>query len=146
VAEARRRRRWTVEQKHRIVEETSGASVSVVARRYDINANLLFKWKREAEAGQLGGALAPAAVADLVPIGVVGRGPDGAPTLLASMPGDRNGLRPSEPCRSAELAAAAALTGGVIEIDLPCGTRVRVDAAVDARALGRVLGALKRYA
>ena len=120
--------------------------MSVVARRYDLNANLLFKWKREAEAGQLGGALATAAVADLVPIGVVGRGPDGAPMLLASMPGDGNGLRPSEPCRSAELAAAAALTGGVIEIDLPCGTRVRVDAAVDARALGRVLGALKRYA
>jgi transposase len=92
----------------------------------------------------LGGVVASAAVADLVPIGVVGRGPDGAPTLLASMPGD--GLRPSEPCRSAELVAAAALTGGVIEIDLPCGTRVRVDAAVDARALGRVLGALKRYA
>jgi transposase len=138
VAEARRRRRWTVEQKRRIVEETSGASVSVVARRYGINANLLFKWKREAEAGRLGGALAT----DLVPIGLVGRGPDGAPTLLASMPGDGNGLRPSEPCRSTELAAPA----GVIEIDLPCGTRVRVDAAVDARALGRVLGALKRYA
>jgi transposase len=140
------RRRWTVEQKRLIVEETSGASVSVVARRYDINANLLFKWKREAEAGQLGGALATATVADLVPIGVVGRGPDGAPTLLASMPGDGNGLRPREPCRSAEVAAAAALTEGVIEIDLPCGTRVRVDAVVDARALGRVLGALKRYA
>jgi transposase len=106
------------------------------------NANLLFKWKREAEADQLGGALATTAVADLVPIGVVGRGAGGAPTLLASMPGDGNGLRPSEPCRSAELAAPA----GVIEIDLPCGTRVRVDAAVDARALGRVLGALKRYA
>ena len=142
MSEPGRRRRWTVEQKRRIVEETSGASVSVVARRYDINANLLFKWKREAEAGQLGGALATAAVADLVPVGVVGRGLDGAPTLLASMPGDGNGLRPSEPCRSAELAAPA----GVIEIDLPCGTRVRVDAAVDARALGRVLGALKRYA
>ena len=86
MAEARRRRRWTVEQKHRIVEETSGASVSVVARRYDINANLLFKWKREAEAGQLGGALATAAVADLVPIGVVGRGPDGAPTCSPACP------------------------------------------------------------
>jgi hypothetical protein len=38
-----------------------------------------------------------------------------------------------------------AAPAGVIEIDLPCGTRVRVDAAVDARALGRVLGALKRH-
>lgn len=44
------RRRWTAAQKQRIIEETRapGASVSVVARRYDINANLLFKWKRQA--------------------------------------------------------------------------------------------------
>jgi transposase-like protein len=37
VSEQRCRRRWTVEQKRRIVEErqTAGASVSVVARRYD---------------------------------------------------------------------------------------------------------------
>jgi transposase len=34
---------------------------------------------------------------------------------------------------------------GVIEIDLPDGARVRVDAFVDARALARVLGALKRW-
>jgi transposase-like protein len=38
------RRRWTAEQKQWIVEETraQGASGSVVARRHDINANLLF--------------------------------------------------------------------------------------------------------
>jgi transposase len=144
VTEPRRRRRWTVEQKRRIVEETraSGASVSVVARRYDINANLLFKWKREAEAGDLSDALATAEVADLVPIGVVGRSHDGRPTLLAGMPGGESGLRPSEPRRSVELEARL----GVIEIDLPCGARVRVDASVDARALGRVLSALKRHA
>jgi transposase len=49
------RRRWTAEQKQQIVEETRapGASVSVVARRYDINANLLFKWKRHDETGRL---------------------------------------------------------------------------------------------
>jgi len=42
------RRRWTAEEKRRVVEETRapGASVSVVARRHDLNANLLFKWKR----------------------------------------------------------------------------------------------------
>jgi transposase-like protein len=48
------RRRWTAEQKLQIVEETRapGASVSVVARRYDINANLLFKWKPCGTAGE----------------------------------------------------------------------------------------------
>jgi transposase len=142
VSERRRRRRWTVEQKRRIVEETEarGASVSVVARRYDINANLLFKWKRETEAGALGGVSAPAAVADLVPIGVVGRGSDGKPTLVARMADGGDGLQPGELHRSVDLEARP----GVIEIDLPCGTRVRVDAAVDGRALGRVLSALKR--
>ena len=136
MSEQRHRRRWTVEQKRRIVEETkaSGASVSVVARRYDINANLLFKWKREAEAEQLGGAGAAAEIGELVPIGVVGRGHDGGPMLLARMADGGDGLRP------ADLGARP----GVIEIDLPCGARVRVDAAVDARALARVLGALKR--
>jgi transposase len=143
VSERRRRRRWTAEQKRRIVEETEarGASVSVVARRYDINANLLFKWKREAEAGELGGAFRTAAVADLVPIGVVGGTGDGGPTLLARMANGADGLRPGEPHRSADLEPRP----GVIEIDLPCGTRVRVDAAVDGRALARVLSVLKRH-
>jgi transposase len=143
VAEVGRRRRWTIEQKRRIVEETltPGASVSVVARRYDINANLLFKWKREADAGELGGATAPAAVAELVPIGVVGRSDDGGPTLLARMADGADGQRPSEPRHPVDLEARP----GMIEIDLPCGARVRVDAAVDGRALGRVLSALKRH-
>jgi transposase len=144
VSERQRRRRWTVDQKRRIVEETSasGASVSVVARRYDINANLLFKWKREAEAEQLGGGLAAVETADLVPIGVVGRGHDGGPTLLAQMPGAGDGLRPNQPRRPLDLEARP----GAIEIDLPSGARVRVDASVDTRALGRVLSALKRHA
>jgi transposase len=143
VTEVQRRRRWTVEQKRRIVEEThaAGASVSVVARRYDINANLLFKWKREAEADRLGGAVVAVEADELVPIGVVGRSHNGGPTLLARISaGDE--LRPSEPRRTADVEAPA----GVIEINLPCGARVRVDALVDGRALARVLNALKRHA
>ena len=55
------RRRWPEELKRRIVEETlePGASVSIVARRHDVNANQLFKWRREFQAGteaQAGGA------------------------------------------------------------------------------------------
>src|SRR3954447_24108610 len=43
-----RRRRWPEELKRRIVAETRapGASVSVVARRHDVNANQLFRWRQ----------------------------------------------------------------------------------------------------
>ena len=48
-ATRRRRRRWSEEQKRQIVAETlePGSSVSIVARRYDVNANQLFLWRRE---------------------------------------------------------------------------------------------------
>lgn len=44
----RRRRRWSEAQKRQIVAETlePGSSVSIVARRYDVNANQLFLWRR----------------------------------------------------------------------------------------------------
>jgi hypothetical protein len=43
---SRRRRHWSDEDKARIVAECEalGASVSLVARRHDLNANLLFSW------------------------------------------------------------------------------------------------------
>jgi transposase len=45
----RRRRFWSGEEKRRIVAETYevGASVSIVARRHDVNANLVFTWRRD---------------------------------------------------------------------------------------------------
>jgi transposase len=43
-----RRKVWSEELKREIVAAASapGASVSVVARRYDVNANLVFTWRR----------------------------------------------------------------------------------------------------
>jgi transposase len=48
---SRRRRRWSVDEKQRIVAETfePSASVSLVARRHDLNANMLFIWRRSAK-------------------------------------------------------------------------------------------------
>lgn len=48
-----RRRRWSAEQKLRIVEDSlqSGESVSVVARRHGVAPNLLFRWRRLASEG-----------------------------------------------------------------------------------------------
>ena len=43
------RRQWSEALKRQIVAESMapGASVSVVARRHDVNANQVFKWRRE---------------------------------------------------------------------------------------------------
>ncbi len=50
------RRRFSVAQKREMVEATldGKTSVSVVARQYDINANQLFRWRKQYHDGQLG--------------------------------------------------------------------------------------------
>ena len=44
----RRRRRWSEAQKRQIVAETHepGVSVPMVAQRYNLNANQIFRWRR----------------------------------------------------------------------------------------------------
>src|SRR5213076_1004100 len=44
-----KRRDWPEDLKRQMVAETleAGSSVSIVARRHDVNSNQLFKWRRE---------------------------------------------------------------------------------------------------
>src|SRR5262245_63059412 len=44
-----KRREWPEERKRQMVAETlePGASVSIVARRHDVNSNQLFRWRRQ---------------------------------------------------------------------------------------------------
>lgn len=50
-----RRRRWSAEQKKAMVLETEqpGMSVSVVARKYEVQPNQLFRWRRLFHEGAL---------------------------------------------------------------------------------------------
>jgi transposase len=50
------RRRRSVEEKRRIVEETleTGTSVARVARRHAVNANQVFYWRKKYREGRLG--------------------------------------------------------------------------------------------
>lgn len=52
-----RRRHWSIDEKRQIIEETYNpqASVSQVARKYDINPSQLFYWRRRMEQGALTG-------------------------------------------------------------------------------------------
>ena len=76
---------------------------------------------------------------EFMPIGVFGRAGDEGPALLAAPAArsaeDRDAVRPSDGSRGAR--------PGLIEIDLPNGARVRVDAFVNEKALSRVLRAMK---
>jgi len=49
------KRFWSTQEKREIIEETlrAGASVSVVARAHDVNANQVFRWRKLYREGQL---------------------------------------------------------------------------------------------
>jgi transposase len=57
ITSVERKRRWSLEDKRQIIEETyiPGASVSQVARKYDIYPSQLFYWRRRMEQGALKG-------------------------------------------------------------------------------------------
>ena len=57
VTSIQRRRRWALEEKRSIIQETyqPGMSVSYIARKYGITPSQLFSWRRLMEAGALKG-------------------------------------------------------------------------------------------
>jgi transposase len=82
-----RRPNFPVDFKRRLVERSfeSGTSVALIARENEINANLLFKWRRQYLAGAYGPPLlnlTPADEMPLLPVTVIGE----APALMASEP------------------------------------------------------------
>src|SRR5271165_2394952 len=116
-----RRRRWTPEQKREIVAESLGPGLTPteVARKHAISSGQLYTWRQQV----LGG-----------PMTVLSRTtPDFAQVEMTPAP------RPS-----AELDAENGTLvtpprpSGRIEIVLPSGVTLRVDAEVDAAALVRV--------
>jgi transposase len=90
-ARSGKRRMRTLEEKRRIVEEVlrGEESVAVVARRHEVNANLVFSWKRQYEKG----LLEPSGTA-LVPVRV--RKQSLAPTRVS---------RPADQCVEIDLGA-----------------------------------------
>ena len=66
------RRRWPEAAKRKIVEETlePGASVAIVARRYELNANVVFAWRRLYRAADPA-AVIPARAPGLIPVNVI---------------------------------------------------------------------------
>jgi transposase len=121
-----RRRRWSAEDKARIVAEAlaPGAMVSEVARRWQLSSQQVFGWRREARAGLLAlpadGTVASLPVPDFVPI-------------LA------------EPAASFAMPASETAAVPVIEVEI-AGAVVRVPPGMDAALLTSVLRAVRASA
>jgi transposase len=114
VVETGRRRRWSREQKLRIVAESlvGPRQASSTARRHGISTTLLFAWRKAVRDGRLEAT----AEAGFVPAMVIA---------------------PSPP-------ATALAQGSHIIVVLGNGRRVIVDSGVDTAALARILDVLER--
>jgi transposase len=116
VVETGRRRRWSEDEKLKIVLESLQASrqVAATARRYGISRSLLLRWRRSFRPEPKD---APAQQMGFVPAMVV----------------PESGTTPG-PVGSAG--------GGAIEIEFAAGARMRITGAVDAATLTAAVAAL----
>lgn len=110
------RRRWSDEEKARIVAESfePGVSVSAVARRHRLRPSQLFAWRRRAREGRLAG---------------LGDGPLGFASVMIA-----------EDAAAGAAAAAAPQAGLELEIS---GMVLRVPPDLPARRLGELAAALR---
>jgi transposase-like protein len=126
-----RRRRWSAEEKVRVVVEATmpGAQVAEIARRHGVSRSLIYTWRREAKCRLPGGA-GSVALPELVPV-VVSDVRQDEPTAMAGSEGQD--ARPSGVPRHE----------GVVDIMLPGDVRVRVRGRVEKRTLRAVLNVLR---
>src|SRR3954464_3523541 len=118
LARVERRRKWSIVEKAALIAEVEaeGGKVKLVAQRHRISESLLYNWRAAWKAAAAAGS---SAAVEFVPLAVVGEADTAAPA------------------RRAEARA------GAIEIALPDGSRVSVDAFVNEKALSRVLRAMR---
>jgi len=116
-----RRRRWSSNDKTRMVEETlaPGATVTEVARRNGVSVSLLFTWRRQARTDP-----------------EIERTPNFVPVRVSAPAKEEMAITAPPP--------VPARRSGMIEIDLGNRRRVRVDAQFDAEALARIIEILER--
>jgi transposase len=111
------RRRWSDAEKLEILAEAfrPGVRVCDVIARREVSSSLIYTWRKQLREGKLACAVPSLPVFAEVQVA--------EPVVPTPQPA---------PCSS-----------GLIQIELPGGVRVSVDAAVDAGALARVLSVLQ---
>ncbi len=118
MAKGRKRRVWTDDEKRMVCAQprVAGVSVSQVARRYDVNANLVFTWLRDPR-------FAP------------GESAEGSPEELGR-------FLPVEIVEEPEWRHPARCAEGRIEIGLAGGRNLRMIGSYDPEALARLIRGL----
>ena len=113
------RRRYEDAFKRRVVAEASSADVSVseIARRHGLNANLVFNWRKK-----FGGEMPVAVLGAALP----------EPLLLPVEIKSEEGVEP-----------AALPSASILEIVLPCGSHLRCRRGMDPALLDHALVALR---
>ena len=126
------RRRWSLEQKREVVAESLGPGLTPteVARKYAISSGQLYTWRRELLSVQT------SIVTRATPRFAEVETETPPPQHVANQP------TPTEahlPCTF----ASPPRPDGLIELVLPSGVIVRMDAHINGRALRRILSALE---
>jgi transposase len=120
ITSVERRRRWSVAEKARLVAamDEPGAVVTEIARSAEVNASLLYRWRRELKGGRKTPTFVPVRLAS-----------DGAP-----------GNAPA--CRLPPPSSRAPPAQSSITIAFGVEVRMTIEGAPDASTLATVIGAL----
>ncbi|MBO4228596.1 MULTISPECIES: IS66-like element accessory protein TnpA [Bradyrhizobium] len=129
ITSVERRRRWSREEKERLVAAMlePGASVSEIARLAGIHVSQLFRWRKQL-------CRIPAPSAQFIPLEIVEALPP-PPTPAASP--TTAPLKPVSTHRPRRKPS-------MVTVELGGGRRLRVESDVDTEALGRILDVLER--
>lgn len=130
IVKRRVRRRWSDDFKRRVVSEAGHGDVSwaAVARRHDLNANLLFKWRRDP---RFNGSLSDP---QFLPVAIISETTVGYEVMSGAE------------AISEKANHANTVPGGSLEITLPCGTSLRCESDLNVLLLTEVLSVLRQTA
>jgi transposase-like protein len=127
ITSVERRRRWSAQEKLRLVAESYRAEggVGEVSVRAGLHRSLLQRWRRQVRDGTL--VADRFAASSFVPVAINDSEAVATPALATALAGRPHGA-----------------VRGLVEIDLPNGCRVRVEQDIPTAALRRIIGALAR--
>ena len=122
MSKRRKRRTWSDEEKRSICQQTAapGVSAAQVARRYALNANMVFKWLKDPRfaPGVNDAGTEPVFLSVEVDLADTPTAPNPAPTCVTAIPGSR------------------------INIELNGGHRISAEGGFDPDVLARLLKGL----